>query len=128
MSGSSAVALAVAFSTCAPAARLVGLDALDAAVSRGSRTRCVSRSKDSSRQCATSGRNGFSSRLPIDAAIVSAWSWPMASSAACVTASGMTGLTLPGMMVDPAWRAGSRISPSPASGPELMQPQVARRS
>ncbi len=30
----------------------------------------------------------------------------------------MTGLTLPGMMLEPAWRAGRLISPKPACGPE----------
>ena len=49
----------------------------------------------------------------------------MTSMAAWLTASGMTGLTLPGMIDEPAWRAGSRISPSPASGPRRQQAQVA---
>ena len=34
------------------------------------------------------------------------------------TTSGITGLTLAGMMEDPAWRSGNLISPSPARGPE----------
>ena len=51
------------------------------------------------------------------AAAVRAWSWAMAMSAAWVTASGITGFTLPGMMELPAWRGGSVSSPSPASGP-----------
>ena len=33
----------------------------------------------------------------------------------------MTGLTLPGMMEDPGWTAGSRSSPRPARGPEPIQ-------
>ena len=37
------------------------------------------------------------------------------------TASGMTGLTFPGMMLEPGCRAGSSISPRPASGPEFIQ-------
>ena len=44
--------------------------------------------------------------------------------AAWATASGMTGLTLPGMIDEPAWRAGRRISPSPACGPGGQQPQI----
>ena len=38
--------------------------------------------------------------------------------AAWATASGITGLTLPGMIDEPAWRGGRRISPSPACGPD----------
>ena len=30
----------------------------------------------------------------------------------------MTGFTLPGMMLDPAWRGGRLISPKPACGPD----------
>ncbi len=52
-------------------------------------------------------------------------SLPITSSATWLTASGITGLTLPGMMLEPACRRGSRISPSPASGPGAQQPQVA---
>ena len=37
------------------------------------------------------------------------------------TASGITGLTLPGMMLEPGCSAGSEISASPASGPEFIQ-------
>ncbi|MNY73768.1 hypothetical protein D3C86_2126370 [compost metagenome] len=36
-------------------------------------------------------------------------------------ASGITGLTLPGMMEEPGCSASSSISPSPASGPEFIQ-------
>ncbi len=35
-----------------------------------------------------------------------------------LTTSGITGLTLPGMMDEPAWRAGSLMSPTPACGPD----------
>ena len=44
-------------------------------------------------------------------------SWPMTSMAAWLTASGITGFTLPGMIDEPACRCGRRISPKPASGP-----------
>ncbi len=36
-------------------------------------------------------------------------------------ASGITGFTLPGMMLLPGCSAGSAISPSPASGPLFIQ-------
>ncbi len=38
-----------------------------------------------------------------------------------VMASGMTGLILPGMMLDPGCSAGSTISPMPAIGPLFIQ-------
>src|SRR3546814_10081344 len=37
------------------------------------------------------------------------------------TASGITGLTLPGMIELPGCNAGSAISPRPAKGPEFIQ-------
>ena len=64
------------------------------------------------------GRNGLSSRLPAAAAAAMVASLLMTTMAAWLTASGMTGFTLPGMMEEPACRWGSRISPMPASGPE----------
>ena len=56
----------------------------------------------SSRQLATSGRNGFSSKLPDAQAIAIVASWPITSIATWLTASGITGFTLPGMMDEPA--------------------------
>ena len=41
----------------------------------------------------------------------------MTCAATIVTASGITGFTLPGMMLDPGWMAGSVISAIPARGP-----------
>ena len=38
----------------------------------------------------------------------------------CTTDSQITGLTLPGMMLEPGWMAGSVISPSPQRGPLFM--------
>jgi hypothetical protein len=38
-----------------------------------------------------------------------------------VTASGITGFTLPGMMLLPGCSAGNAISPRPASGPLFIQ-------
>jgi len=37
-----------------------------------------------------------------------------------ITASQITGFTLPGMMLEPGWIAGSAISPSPQRGPLFM--------
>jgi len=45
----------------------------------------------------------------------------MTLAAAIATASAATGLTLPGMMLLPGCRAGSVISPRPASGPLFIQ-------
>ena len=42
----------------------------------------------------------------------------MTRKATWLTTSGITGLTLPGMIEEPAWTAGRRISPKPARGPE----------
>ena len=44
-------------------------------------------------------------------------SLPITSNAIWLTTSGMTGLTLPGMMLEPACIGGRLISPSPARGP-----------
>ncbi len=45
-------------------------------------------------------------------------SLPMTSKATWLTTSGITGLTLPGMIEEPACTAGRLISPRPARGPE----------
>ena len=41
----------------------------------------------------------------------------MTCAATWVTASGITGFTLPGMIDDPGWRSGMKISDNPARGP-----------
>src|SRR5208282_1190125 len=48
-------------------------------------------------------------------------SLPITWAAIMVTDSGTTGLTLPGMMLEPGCKAGNAISPSPASGPLFIQ-------
>jgi len=78
------------------------------------------RSIESSRHAATSGKNGLSSRLPDAQAKVRAMSSPKTSIAAWLAASGMTGFTLPAMIVDPGWRCGRNISAGPPSGPPAM--------
>ena len=60
-------------------------------------------------------------KLPDSPAIVIAASLPITWAATMVAASGITGLTLPGMMLLPGCSAGSAISPSPASGPLFIQ-------
>jgi hypothetical protein len=59
--------------------------------------------------------------LPDCPAIVIVTSLPITWAQTMATASGMTGLTLPGMMLLPGWSAGSAISPMPASGPLFIQ-------
>ena len=64
------------------------------------------------------GSNALSCNWPASAAKVTVTSLPMTSKATWLTTSGMTGLTLPGMMLDPACTGGRLISFSPARGPE----------
>src|SRR5699024_11823517 len=46
------------------------------------------------------------------------WSLPKTLKHTWLTTSGITGLTLPGIIEEPAWRGGKLISPRPARGPE----------
>ena len=64
------------------------------------------------------GSKALSWSCPPSAAMVTVMSLPTTEKATWLTISGITGLTLPGMMLDPAWRGGSRSSPSPAWGPD----------
>ncbi|MNP42490.1 hypothetical protein D3C76_1362610 [compost metagenome] len=48
-------------------------------------------------------------------------SLPITWAATIAVASGITGLTLPGMIEEPGCNASSSISPRPASGPEFIQ-------
>ena len=50
-------------------------------------------------------------------ATVTVVSLPITWAHTCSTASGITGLTLPGMIDDPFCSSGRRISPRPARGP-----------
>ena len=70
---------------------------------------------------AISGSMTFSWKLPEAPAMPTAASLAETRVAAIATASGITGLTLPGMMLEPGCSAGSEISASPASGPEFIQ-------
>ncbi len=60
----------------------------------------------------------FSSKWPCMPPTVIAASLPITWAATWVTTSGITGLTLPGMIELPFWSSGRKISASPARGPE----------
>ena len=64
------------------------------------------------------GSMTFNSSCPASAAIVMVTSLPMMSKATCETTSGMTGLTLPGMIEEPGCNRGRLISLMPVRGPE----------
>ena len=87
------------------------------ALSASNRVTLASSRMLSSRLCAITGSMTFSWKLPDWPAIVMLVSLPMTCAATMVAASGITGFTLPGMMLLPGWSGGSAISPSPASGP-----------
>ena len=91
------------------------------ALSASRREALASSSIDCSRSCAISGSITLSWKLPDCAASVIVASLPTTLAATMHTASGITGLTLPGMMLEPGCSAGRAISPRPASGPEFIQ-------
>ena len=64
------------------------------------------------------GSNAFSSSWPASAAIVIVTSFPIILKATWLTTSGITGLTLPGIIDEPFCLAGRLISPNPALGPD----------
>ncbi|MNC46257.1 hypothetical protein D3C75_952670 [compost metagenome] len=74
-------------------------------------------SSDSSSDSAISGTKAFSSSCPPAAASVTAASLAITRIATSPVISAITGLTLPGMIEDPACTAGSLSSPSPPAGP-----------
>ena len=61
----------------------------------------------------------FRSRFPFMPAMAIVASCPITSAATWLTASGMTGFTLPGMMLEPGCVAGSSISFRPVRAPEV---------
>ena len=81
---------------------------LDAAVKRSRLSRSVS---------AISGIKALSSRLPMETAVVNAESLLMTFTAAWITASGMTGLTLSGMIEEPDFEEPPMLS---EKGPHLL--------
>ncbi len=68
-----------------------------------------------------SGTNTFSSKWPCMPPTAIAASFPITWAATCVTTSGITGFTLPGMIDEPFWSSGRKISARPARGPEPMK-------
>ena len=70
---------------------------------------------------AITGSITFNWKLPACPPTVTVASLPITCAAIIATASGITGLTLPGMIDEPGCNAGSAISPRPASGPEFIQ-------
>ncbi|SAJ12238.1 Uncharacterised protein [Enterobacter cloacae] len=91
------------------------------ALSASSRLTLASNWMLCNRLSATSGSITFSSKLPDWPATAMAASLPITWAATIAVASGITGLTLPGMIEEPGCSASSSISPSPASGPEFIQ-------
>ncbi|CRZ47809.1 Uncharacterised protein [Vibrio cholerae] len=81
----------------------------------------VNNSIDSSRLCAITGSITLSWKLPDWPATVMVVSLPITCAATIVTASGITGLTFPGMIEEPGCKPCSSISPNPAKGPEFIQ-------
>lgn len=75
----------------------------------------------SSKLRAITGSITFSSKLPDWPATAMVASLPITWAATMAVASGITGLTLPGMIEDPGCKPCSSISPRPASGPEFIQ-------
>ena len=73
---------------------------------------------DPSRFRAISGTRTFSSNWPCEPAMVIAVSLPITWAATWITTSGITGLTLPGMIDEPFWSSGRAISARPARGPD----------
>ena len=91
------------------------------AVSASARIAFASSCIASSRSQAISGNITLSWKLPLWPAMDTAWCRPMTCAQTMHSASGITGLTLPGMIEDPGCSAGNSISPKPASGPEFIQ-------
>ncbi len=71
-----------------------------------------------SRLRAISGMRTLSSNWPCMPPIVIAVSLPITCAETCSTTSGITGLTLPGMIEEPFCSSGRKISPMPTRGPE----------
>ena len=80
-----------------------------------------SRRIDSSTLRAITGITTLSSKFPLAPATVIAASLPITWAQTIRVASGSTGLTLPGMMLEPGCRSGRWISASPVVGPDDIQ-------
>ena len=78
----------------------------------------VSREMDSNIAWAITGSMTLSWSCPASAAMVTVMSLPITLKHTWLTTSGITGLTLAGMIDDPACSSGRLISLRPARGPE----------
>src|SRR5437588_8544564 len=81
----------------------------------------ASRRIDSSRLRAITGSITLSSKLPAEPPNATAASLPTTCDTTWHTASGSTGLTLPGMIDEPGCRSGMKISARPVRGPDDIQ-------
>ena len=82
------------------------------------RLAAVSRRIESNTLRAIIGTRTFSSKLPWVPATLTAVSLPITCAATWSTTSGITGLTLPGMIEEPFWSSGSCSSAKPVRGPD----------
>jgi len=89
--------------------------------SASSRDAEVNRCNDSTSARPMTGIMTFSSKAPEAPANATVASLPITWAHTIRVASGTTGLTLPGMMLDPGCRSGRYSSPRPARGPEPIQ-------
>ncbi len=87
-------------------------------VSARRRDALLRRRRDSRVPSAMTGIWTLSSNAPDAPAQATVASLPTTRAQTMRTASGITGFTLPGMIDDPGWRSGMRISPRPVLGPE----------
>jgi hypothetical protein len=71
--------------------------------------------------CAITGIITFSSKLPCWPPTVTVTWFPITCAQTIISASLITGFTLPGMMDEPGWMAGREISASPDVGPLASQ-------
>ncbi len=78
----------------------------------------ISISMFSKSACTMMGSIALSSSCAASTAIVTVRSLPITLNAIWLTTSGMTGLTLPGMMVEPGCMGGRLISLKPVRGPD----------
>src|SRR5881296_3865134 len=82
---------------------------------------------DSRSACAITGIMTFRSRLPFIPAIAMVASWPITSAATWFTASGITGFTFPGMMLEPDGEGAERARGLDGSVAVLHRLEAVRR-
>ena len=80
--------------------------------------------KDSSKLRAITGSITLSSKFPAAPPKATAASLPITWATTWETASGITGLTFPGIIELPGWRSGMRNSARPGTGPATHPPDI----